>query len=427
MSNSIDETTTTSAATAATTTIPQPSSRWGRLFQFASKPQGTKDSAFMSWNSHLSSSWDQIAKLETLQSKVMDQVQVEGTKENSMLNNELNQWSFHNENTSQITTPTLLLHGYATSSIAFFRTFGPLSKQIRDLYAIDFPANGLSKAPPLNVNHLKKHTPYKVKFKDDNTKFQISHTVDVQLQKETIEHYENYYLDAVRKWQLTNKIEKFNLVGHSFGGYFAYKYALRYPDSVDKLCLVSPLGVERNIYSVNNNFEDKKVYNLELEDPTSKYYGRTFQIPKCLFEGQFDILRKFGPLGPRFTWNYINSSYRRVPSMEFKEYIFELLYGNRKTSPILTEVFSNIVSRNLLARDPILDSIDELKASNVMLMYGQEDWMNSQAGYLMVKELNEIRENPNAASYVEVPNAGHNLFLDNPDFFCSSLTRFLKE
>ncbi|CCD27013.1 uncharacterized protein NDAI_0J01210 [Naumovozyma dairenensis CBS 421] len=400
-----------------------------RLIRSMVQSNSNKDtiniSAFKTWTSHLSSSWNTVEQLKMLQAKLMNQIEVEGTMTNEMVNDELNQWSFYNNNTSTVTIPTLLLHGYAASSMSFYRTFAPLSNNFKNLYAIDLPANGLSVAIPLKITKQRKRL-YEVKYKENN-KFSISYPVPIEEQKPLIEQYENYYLDAMRSWQVANNIEKFNLVGHSFGGYFSFKYALRFPDSINKLCLVSPLGMESNIFSIHNKFEENKIYNVNLTDPTSPFYGKKFQIPNYLFENQLDVIRKLGPFGARLCWNYILSAYKRVPSMEYKEYLFELFYGNRQVSPILCELFTNLLTRNLLARDPILDSIDQLQLSNVLVMYGEHDWMNRYAGYCMVSRLNNIRRTPNTAQYLQVPAAGHNLFLDNPEYFSSALASFFKE
>ena len=40
-----------------------------------------------------------------------------------------------------------------------------------------------------------------------------------------------------------NKLDSFFLVGHSFGGYVAGHFAVRNPDYVKKLILVSPVGL----------------------------------------------------------------------------------------------------------------------------------------------------------------------------------------
>ena len=35
------------------------------------------------------------------------------------------------------------------------------------------------------------------------------------------------------------------IIGHSFGGYIACKYALRHPEKVQKLILLSPAGITK--------------------------------------------------------------------------------------------------------------------------------------------------------------------------------------
>jgi len=39
------------------------------------------------------------------------------------------------------------------------------------------------------------------------------------------------------------KIEKFDLIGHSFGGFVVSRYAKHYTKHIRKLVLMSPLGV----------------------------------------------------------------------------------------------------------------------------------------------------------------------------------------
>jgi cardiolipin-specific phospholipase len=39
------------------------------------------------------------------------------------------------------------------------------------------------------------------------------------------------------------KLGQFTLVGHSFGGFVAAHYALKNPHKIEKLILISPLGM----------------------------------------------------------------------------------------------------------------------------------------------------------------------------------------
>lgn len=378
--------------------------------------------AIRMWLSHWNNSDKTTHELKSLQDNIMDSVEVAGTKENRVLFEEINQWHFHNPAAVKVRTPTLLIHGYAASSMAYYRTFAGLSQSVRDLYAIDLPANGLSPEQPFKINATSP-LPLKVKYLDDD-KFTIPYTIDSLHNKFVIQQYEDYYLNRIEQWRRDNKLNKINLVGHSFGGYLSFKYAVKYPDAIENLCMVSPLGVESNIYSVNNNLSSNTSYDLNLDDPTSKFYTKKREIPAFIFKNQSDVLRWMGPLGAKLCWSYITSSYSRLPTMEYKEYVFELLYGKGGIPLTAREIFTNLFTRDLLAKDPVMDSLKDLHAKKVLLMYGDHDWMNKYAGYRMVEVLNTLRNNT-SADYIEIPDAGHNLFLDNPEFFNKSLVNFL--
>lgn len=57
----------------------------------------------------------------------------------------------------------------------------------------------------------------------------------------------DYFMDSINRWvqlQGIAKDGKFILVGHSYGGYMAVNYALRYGEQIDKLVLLSSIGVQ---------------------------------------------------------------------------------------------------------------------------------------------------------------------------------------
>lgn len=61
--------------------------------------------------------------------------------------------------------------------------------------------------------------------------------------EESITQSEDFFLDALEEWRVAKKIDKMTLVGHSLGGYLSAVYALKHPEIVEKLILVSPVGV----------------------------------------------------------------------------------------------------------------------------------------------------------------------------------------
>jgi pimeloyl-ACP methyl ester carboxylesterase len=100
-------------------------------------------------------------------------------------------------------TPIVLLHGYV-SALAFWMLNLDTFAMNRPVYAIDLLGFGRSSRP---------------NFSDD----------PFEIQEECIKYFE--------KWRETMKIDKMIIVAHSFGGYIASLYALKYPERIQHLIL----------------------------------------------------------------------------------------------------------------------------------------------------------------------------------------------
>ena len=61
----------------------------------------------------------------------------------------------------------------------------------------------------------------------------------------TREQAEDFFIASLAQWRDAMGLKDFVLVAHSLGGYLAATYALRHPDHVKHLVLVSPAGVVR--------------------------------------------------------------------------------------------------------------------------------------------------------------------------------------
>jgi cardiolipin-specific phospholipase len=57
---------------------------------------------------------------------------------------------------------------------------------------------------------------------------------------------ESFFVESLEEWREREGLEKMTLIGHSLGAYFSAVYALRYPQRVHKLVLLSPAGVPRD-------------------------------------------------------------------------------------------------------------------------------------------------------------------------------------
>lgn len=59
---------------------------------------------------------------------------------------------------------------------------------------------------------------------------------------ENFDDAEEYYLPKVDKWRTHLGFEKMILAGHSFGGYIVGLYAMKHPEIIERLVLLSPVG-----------------------------------------------------------------------------------------------------------------------------------------------------------------------------------------
>jgi cardiolipin-specific phospholipase len=125
----------------------------------------------------------------------------------------------------------VILHGYGAGLGFFYRNFEGLSRAVGwKLYALDLLGMGRSSRPP-----------FKIHAKD---------------RQGSITEAENWFVDSLEEWRIKRNIDRFTLLGHSLGGYMAVVYSLKYPGHLNKLILVSPVGIPEDPYAVNAAMPD---------------------------------------------------------------------------------------------------------------------------------------------------------------------------
>jgi cardiolipin-specific phospholipase len=140
---------------------------------------------------------------------------------------------FLNELAITATTPAadapptaVLLHGYGAGLGFFFQNFPALGAWVGRrggaLYALDWLGMGRSARVPFAITAPRGDTPARVA------------------------QAEAFFVDALEEWRATRGIARMQLYGHSLGGYLATAYALRHPDRVARLVLISPAGIPRD-------------------------------------------------------------------------------------------------------------------------------------------------------------------------------------
>ena len=111
-----------------------------------------------------------------------------------------------------------------------------------------------------------------------------------------------YYDDVFRKLG----IDRFDIVGHSFGGMMAAEYAAHFPEKVGKLVLISPLGLWRDDAPVENFIYQtpEKQTAMILGDPASEAVQAYTALPDEQAEKNREIVRRITSMASilHFIW-----------------------------------------------------------------------------------------------------------------------------
>lgn len=370
----------------------------------------------------------------------------------------------------------VFVHGYGASLGCFARNF-ELINQLKDqkfnynIYFLDNITCGLSSNPTIDNPKANEwflfQTPKITMIGDGDGKIHKKYYKapdEYSIKKEEFnkykDHYvpilkdmETFYTNAIDQWRSAKGIPKLDfLVGHSFGGYWSGSYALRNPDRVLTLVLLSPVGVERHIHAVTNDVIPESKTEMVTRKPSLSavsydFLSRWPLLLKSHIRQWYYIL----PFFPRFLrwlgpWGYIKyfkmwySKLFKVNMVVNKKgglhNVFkssnELVYGTNRECMLLVEYLFNAISRgshsdiyvkNLLtpstvSKHPLFDKFNLFLESSELpfdlhVVYGQYDFMNSEAGEHLVHRCNAASKSE-VAQIHKVAEGGHNLYIDNP-------------
>ena len=137
--------------------------------------------------------------------------------------------------------PAVLLHGYGAGLGFFFLNFPALARWAgtrgTSVYAVDWLGMGRS-----------ARVPFRVRAKRDDIPGRVYEA-------------ESFFVESLEEWRERAGLEKMTLIGHSLGAYFSAVYALRYPERVHRLILLSPAGVP---HDPNNTVPSREMLDRQV-------------------------------------------------------------------------------------------------------------------------------------------------------------------
>jgi cardiolipin-specific phospholipase len=329
--------------------------------------------------------------------------------------------------------PLVLLHGYANGSLYFYRNLHGLSKFFGQIYALDMLGWGLSSRPRFNL-HLQ-HT--QQNSNDDAANNNTSSNND------KVKSAEQFFVESLESWRRHHNLPKMTLAGHSMGGYLSVAYAEQYPQHVEKLILLSPVGVPQKVQEEDT----QRVSSMPF------YIRALIHTVRAMFNrgitpGYF--LRSLPHSKSRDMVNgYITNRLPAITCEEEQQYLGEYLYQNSMLPGSGEDCLCEILTAGAFARVPLIDRIPEIKSGGsdenngeegleVHFVYGENDWMDYRGG-LDVQRLchekmqdrrttttttrsAENNQSPPPKVFVHgVRNAGHLLMLENYQEFNAAM------
>jgi cardiolipin-specific phospholipase len=224
----------------------------------------------------------------------------------------------------------------------------------------------------------------------------------------TCETAEQFFVQSLEAWRKAQRIDKMILAGHSMGGYLSVAYCEAYPHRVERLILLSPVGVP-----------EKK------EDPTvSQAYPLRYRV---LFH-LATRLWKNGTTPPSFIRSLseyrgrsIVNSYveKRLPALihqDERDALTDYLYWNAILPGSGEYCLNRILNPMAYAKKPLVHRIPHLLVKNVSFVYGALDWMDPWAALDVQRLCDDNEKSPRVQVY-GVQHAGHLLMLDNWEEF----------
>jgi proline iminopeptidase len=212
-------------------------------------------------------------------------------------------------------------------------------------------------------------------------------------------------VDEIEGLRQALQLPKINVWGHSYGAMVAQAYALKYPNSLSHLILVSPFESGEAWQKGNND-----TWNQQLRDQAPETWGRLQEMRRqghLSCEKEYQRVQDEFPMTP--SYYYDPSKAAAGSSLEVNERVYCQLAGPD----------ADVILGGEMAALDFRDKLKEIKAPTLILA-GRWDRTAIPRFTTQYKELMP------QATFVIFEKSGHLPFIEEPDNHRGIVTDFLK-
>jgi len=219
---------------------------------------------------------------------------------------------------------------------------------------------------------------------------------------------EDFFLKPFETWRKKMGIDRMVLIGHSLGGYLSAVYAMRNPERIGKLVLLSPVGVPEVPQEKQREFEERIRESRLMR--TAKWLWET-STPQQLVRN----LDWVGA-GRMVTSSALSRRFKHLElDKETIHLITEYLYSITVLKRSGEDSLNSILKFGAWARVPLKRRMEKSLRVPTCFVYGRHDWMDPAPIRSFRKSQGLIREYVKACHIID--GGGHHMYMENPVAF----------
>ncbi|MDQ4121798.1 MAG: alpha/beta hydrolase [Acidobacteriota bacterium] len=203
------------------------------------------------------------------------------------------------------------------------------------------------------------------------------------------------------------KLEKVNVLGHSYGGFVAQIYALKYPNSVKQLILANTLAGGKELQTLQDKFND------EIRNQLPEVWEKIQELRTRGLLSASKEHQEVYAMPPTFSYFYNPENVRRLPRSETDLYNPDLWYAMGGDD-------ADFVVKGEIARFDVQNELKRLKMP-ILVLAGRFDRMVPPRITVNYKKLAP------QAEFVMFEKSGHFPFIEETDKTLSVLRIFLSK